>query len=251
MMEFYDDRDSKAIPGKMDDTWWEGGSMFMTLIQYWYLTGDDQFNDAIQEGMYWQKGEDDFFPSNYSQYLGNDDQVFWGLAAITAAELNFPERDNEPSWVSLAEGVFNGQIPRWDMTSCGGGLRWQIWPYQNGYHLKNAISNGGLFQLSARLALYTKNTTYAEWAEKIWDWSASTPLLRKTWVIADTTSTGADCKDHGDHQWTYNYATYISGAGYMHNYACLSPVLYKLTIQDIQINCFYRLMALKANGSRA
>ncbi|KAJ5206731.1 Six-hairpin glycosidase [Penicillium cf. griseofulvum] len=218
MMNFYDGRDSKDIPGKMDGTWWEGGSMFMTLIQYWYLTGDSQFNAAIQEGMYWQKGENDFFPSNYSQYLGNDDQVFWGLAAITAGELNFPEKDGEPSWVSLAEGVFNGQVPRWDMNTCGGGLRWQIWPYQNGYGLKNAISNGGLFQLSARLALYTKNATYAEWAEKIWDWSATTPMLRKNWVIADTTSVAADCKDHGDHQWTYNYATYIAGAGYMHNY---------------------------------
>ncbi|KAJ6190817.1 hypothetical protein N7519_000838 [Penicillium mononematosum] len=206
MVDYYNARDSKAIPGKFDDTWWEGGSMFMTLIQYWYLTGDSQFNDAIQEGMYWQKGDDnDFFPSNYS-------------TAITAGELNFPERDGEPSWISLAEGVFNGQIPRWDMTACGGGLRWQIWPYQDGYNLKNAISNGGLFQLSARLALYTKNATYAEWAEKIWDWSHSTPLLRKTWVIADTTTNAANCKDHGDHQWTYNYATYIMGAGYMHNY---------------------------------
>lgn len=222
MMDFYNARDSKDIPGKMDDTWWEGGSMFMTLIQYWYLTGDSQFNDAIQEGMYWQKGKNDFFPSNYSQYLGNDDQVFWGLAAITAGELNFPERDGEASWVSLAEGVFNGQVPRWDMKNCGGGLRWQIWPYQDGYNLKNAISNGGLFQLSARLALYTKNATYAEWAEKIWDWSATTPLLRKNWVIADTTTNAASCKDHGDHQWTYNYATYINGAGYMHNYARLS-----------------------------
>ncbi|CAG8893102.1 unnamed protein product [Penicillium egyptiacum] len=224
MIDFYNARDSKDIPGKFDETWWEGGSMFMTLIQYWYLTGDSQFNDAIQEGMYWQKGDDnDFFPSNYSQYLGNDDQVFWGLAAMTAGELNFPEREGEPSWISLAEGVFNGQIPRWDMTACGGGLRWQIWPYQDGYNLKNAISNGGLFQLSARLALYTKNATYAEWAEKIWDWSHSTPLLRKTWVIADTTTNAANCKDHGDHQWTYNYATYISGAGYMHNYARLFP----------------------------
>jgi len=219
MIDYYNARDSKAIPGKFDGTWWEGGSMFMTLIQYWYLTGDSQFNDAIQEGMYWQKGdENDFFPSNYSSYLGNDDQVFWGLAAVTAGELNFPERSGEPSWISLAEGVFNGQIPRWDMTACDGGLRWQIWPYQDGYDLKNAISNGGLFQLSARLALYTKNATYAEWAEKIWDWSHTTPLLRKTWVIADTTTNAANCKDHGDHQWTYNYATYIMGAGYMHNY---------------------------------
>lgn len=219
MMNYYNDRDSKAIPGKFDGTWWEGGSMFMILIQYWFLTGDTQFNSAIQEGMYWQKGDDDFFPTNYSQYLGNDDQVFWGLAAITAAELNFPEEDGQPSWVSLAQGVFNTQVPRWDTSSCQGGLRWQIWPYQDGYGTKNAISNGGLFQLSARLALYTGNQTYAQWAERIWDWSATTPLLKeKNWNIADSTTTEANCKDHGDWQWTYNYATYISGAAYMYNY---------------------------------
>ncbi|KAJ5675391.1 hypothetical protein N7462_008288 [Penicillium macrosclerotiorum] len=207
MMDYYNNRDSKDIPGKFDGTWWEGGSMFMILIQYWWLTGDTQFNDAIQDGMYWQKGDDNFFPSNYSQYLGNDDQVFWGLAAITAAELNFPERDGQPSWVSLAQG----QLPR--------GMRWQIWPYQSGYTTKNAISNGGLFQLAARLAYYTHNATYAEWAERIWDWSATTPLLKqKNWNIADSTTCETQCTDHGDWQWTYNYGTYISGAGYMYNY---------------------------------
>ncbi|CAG7989919.1 unnamed protein product [Penicillium salamii] len=219
MMDYYNARDSANIPGKMDGTWWEGGSMFMTLILYWWVTGDTQFNAAVQEGMYFQKGDDDFFPSNYSQYLGNDDQVFWGLAAITAAEFNYPELDGQPSWVSLAQGVFNTQYPRWDTSSCHGGMRWQIWPYQNGYLTKNAISNGGLFQLSARLALYTGNKTYAEWAERIWDWSATTPLLKqKNWNIADSTTCGTQCTDHGDFQWTYNYATYISGAAYMHNY---------------------------------
>ncbi|KAJ5108202.1 Glycosyl hydrolase [Penicillium angulare] len=218
MITYYNNRNEKAIPGKLDDTWWEGGSMFMILIQYWFLTGDTQFNNAVQDGMYWQQGDDNYFPSNYSQYLGNDDQVFWGLAAITAAELNYPERSGQPSWLSLAQGVFNTQVPRWDTSSCHGGMRWQIWPYQSGYQTKNAISNGGLFQLAARLALFTNNGTYATWAERIWDWSASTPLLRKTWVIADSTSCESQCTDHGDYQWTYNYGTYISGAAYMYNY---------------------------------
>lgn len=228
MVDYYNARDSANIPGKLDKTWWEGGSMFMTMILYWWVTGDSQFNDIIQEGMYFQKGEDDFFPSNYSQYLGNDDQVFWGLAAITAAEFNFPEQDGQPSWVSLAQGVFNTQYPRWDTSSCHGGMRWQIWPYQNGYLTKNAISNGGLFQLSARLALYTGNQTYAEWAERIWDWSATTPLLKqKSWNIADSTTCDTQCTDHGDFQWTYNYATYMSGAAYMHNYVCCLILLFK------------------------
>lgn len=193
--------------------------MFMTLIQYWFFTNDSSYNGVIQQGMYYQKGNNDFFPTKQSQYLGNDDQVFWGLAAMTAAEFNFPEKEDEPSWLSLAQGVFNTQISRWDTSTCDGGLRWQIWPYQPGYTIKNAISNGGLFQLAARLAYYTHNETYAVWAEKIWDWSAKTPLLKEVdWTIADTTSSEANCKDHGDIQWTYNYGTYVSGAGYMYNY---------------------------------
>jgi mannan endo-1,6-alpha-mannosidase len=192
--------------------------MFMTLIQYWHWTGDTSYNEVTTQGMLWQRGKDDFFPKNDSSFLGNDDQVFWGLAAMTAAELNFPEGEGDPSWLSLAQGVFNTQVPRWDTQTCGGGLRWQIFPYQAGYTMKNAISNGGLFQLAARLGRYTKNETYIQWAEKIWDWSATTPLLNVVdWTIADSTGSGADCKDHGDTQWSYNYGTYLSGAAYMYN----------------------------------
>ena len=224
MMSYYTATQTGQIPGKLPGTWWEGGAMFMTLIQYWYWTGDSQFNGIVQDGMYFQKGNDDYFPSNYSQYLGNDDQVFWGLAAMTAAELNFPEQDGEPSWLALAQGVFNTQVPRWDTSSCNGGMRWQIWPWQDGYTTKNAISNGGLFQLSARLARFTNNHTYSDWAERIWDWSATTPLLIESgWTIADTTSCLSQCTDHGDFQWSYNYGTYISGAAYMYNYVwCIS-----------------------------
>lgn len=223
MMSYYksNQSDSDLVPGKLADTWWEGGAMFMTLIQYWYWTGDSSYNDVTIQGMLWQKGNNDYFPDNQSNYLGNDDQVFWGLAAMTAAELNFPEREGDSSWLSLAQGVFNTQVPRWDTSSCNGGLRWQIYPYQAGYATKNAVSNGGLFQLSARLARYTGNQTYSDWAEKIWDWSATTPLLRKNgWTIADTTTIQTDCKDHGDIQWTYNYGNYLSGAAYMYNLVC-------------------------------
>ncbi|KAL3476751.1 glycosyl hydrolase [Aspergillus californicus] len=218
MMSEYHGNETGQIPGKLPGTWWEGGAMFMTLIQYWHWTGDTSHNDATAEGMLWQKARDDFFPSNYSAHLGNDDQMFWGLAAMTAAEFNFPEEDDQPSWLSLAQGVFNTQIPRWDMSACGGGMRWQIWPYQAGYMMKNAITNGGIFQLAARLGRYTNNATYIQWAEKIWDWSATTPLLKTDdWTIADSTSSIADCGDHGDQQWTYNYGAYLGGAAYMYD----------------------------------
>ncbi|KAE8154517.1 glycosyl hydrolase family 76-domain-containing protein [Aspergillus avenaceus] len=220
MMEFYKQNQTEGIPGKLTDTWYIAGSMFMTLIQYWQASGDDTENKIVSHDLMFQAGENyDYFSSNYSQWLGNDDQMFWGLAAITASEAGFPERDGKPSWTSLARAVFNEQVERWDSTTCGGGLRWQVWPYQAGYGLKNAISNGGLFELSARLARFTKNDTYQDWAEKIWDWSAKSGLMNvKNWNIYDSVSNDDQCKSPDNHQWTYNYGTYLAGAAFLYNH---------------------------------
>lgn len=217
-ISLYDQRDSKNIPGKLDRSWFEGGVMFDALIRYWYYTGDSSHNDAVSDGMYWQRGDDDFFPSNYSQTLGNDDQVMWALAAMTAAEMGYPQRSAMPSWITLAENVFNEQIGRWDEDNCNGGMRWQIWAYESGYATKNAITNGGLFELAARLAHFSNNQTYSDWAEKIWDWSATSPLLNNaTWTIYDSTSCEDDCATKSSLQWSFNYGVYMTGAAYMYN----------------------------------
>lgn len=72
-VNYYNNRESKLIPGKFDGTWWEGGAFFTFLINYWHWTGDDQYNALVTEGLSWQGGEDnDFFPSNYSSYLVSD-----------------------------------------------------------------------------------------------------------------------------------------------------------------------------------
>ncbi|RJE19238.1 hydrolase family 76 protein [Aspergillus sclerotialis] len=217
---YHKDIDKTGIIGKLDGTWWIGGAIFMTMMEYWHYTGDETYNSDVTDGMLAQKGKyNDYFPSNWSTWLGNDDQIFWGLASITAAELNYPERDGQPSWVALAQGVFNNQVGRWDGEHCGGGMRWQCWPYQDGYNLKNSVSNGGLFQLAARLLYYTGNETYSEWANKIWDFSASSPLINeKNWNVADSTHNSDNCTTGSNIQWTYNYGMYISGSAYMYNH---------------------------------
>lgn len=95
--------------------------------------------------------------------------------------------------------------------------------------MKNSISNGGLFQLSARLARYTYNETYAEWANKIWDWSTASsaegkkPLVNtQTWEIGDSVSMTDNCTSLDTTPWSYNYGTYLSGAAYMYNYVSIS-----------------------------
>ncbi|KAJ5110945.1 endo mannanase GH76 family [Penicillium argentinense] len=218
-MSYYANRDSADIPGAIVTSWWEGGLLFDIMIQYWSLTGDDSNNDAVTEGMYWQRGSgNNYFPSNYSSYLGNDDQLTWGLAAMTAAELDYPQNSSMLTWAMLAENVWNVILSRWDEENCYGGLRWQIWPYQIGYTMKNAYTNGAFFELSARLGRFTKNQTYVDWAEKIWEWSAKSSLLDvDTWKIYDSTNCKDNCEAASHIQWSYNYGTYMTGAAYMYN----------------------------------
>ncbi|OJD36289.1 glycoside hydrolase family 76 protein [Diplodia corticola] len=227
LMRSYTGNQTGQIPGYLPQPyyWWEAGSMFMTMVEYWYSTGDATYNDVTSQALLFQVGENkDFMPTNQTKDEGNDDQVFWAFAALSAAELGFPNPPaDQPQWLALAQAVFNTQAARWDRTSCGGGLRWQIFTFNDGYDYKNAISNGGFFQLSARLARYTGNATYADWAERMWDWLAQSPLLdTKTsptkYTVNDGTSTTTNCSSADRLQWTYNYGTLVSGAAYMYNH---------------------------------
>lgn len=162
---------------------------------------------------------------NQTKTTGNDDQGFWGMAAISAAECNFPNPPkDQPQWLALAQAVFNTQVPRWDTTTCGGGLRWQVFPFNNGYDYKNSISNGAFFNLASRLAKYTGNDTYAQWAEKAWDWTASVNLLDQNYYVYDGSDDTLNCSQVNRIQWTYNAGAYLLGAANMWSYTNGSTV---------------------------
>jgi mannan endo-1,6-alpha-mannosidase len=104
--------------------------MFGTLINYWYLTGDSTYNDITSQALVFQTSPTgDFMPTNQSLDEGNDDQSFWAISAMMAAERNFPNPPSgSPGWLEVVQAVFNEQASRWDNQTCGGGLRWQISP---------------------------------------------------------------------------------------------------------------------------
>ena len=229
LMSYYSGNETGGTPGILPNPyyWWEAGAMFGELVEYWYYTGDTTYNAEVSAALQFQVGtDDDFMPANQTKDEGNDDQVFWAFTAMTAAELGFPDPtgNGAPSWLSLAQAVFNEQAARWDTSTCGGGLRWQIYTFNSGYNYKNTISNLGFFQLAARLARYTGNDTYTEWAEKEWDWFTSSVLWdANIYNIYDGTSTTANCTSADHLQWTYNYAAGLAGLAYMYNYVCRLP----------------------------
>ncbi|KAJ5740924.1 hypothetical protein N7493_000796 [Penicillium malachiteum] len=220
MMTYYTGNDTGGIPGAFPTKWWEGSALLMALLNYWHFVGDDYYNEELSVALQWQSGTNgDYMPANYSSFLGNDDQMFWGLAAMTAVEYKLPDRATGFSWLSLAQGVFNTQKARWDTTMCDGGLRWQIYSYEgSGYYMKNAVSNGGFFQLAARLYRYTNDTEYLTWAKKSYEWSCSVPLVNNaTWTISDSTNGQEDCANGDATQWSYNYGIYMGGCAYLYN----------------------------------
>lgn len=193
------------------------------MINYWYYTKDTTYNDVVMQALLHQTGDDnDYMPLNQTKTLGNDDQGFWGMAAMTAAETKFPDPPRgKPGWLALAQGVFNTQAPRWDTTACGGGFRWQIFSFNAGYTYKNSISNGVFFNLGARLALYTGNQTYADLAEKTWDWMEGVGYISPKYEVFDGAGIDQNCSSINRDRWTYNAGIYLLGAAAMYNYVSL------------------------------
>ncbi|PSS06991.1 glycoside hydrolase family 76 protein [Amorphotheca resinae ATCC 22711] len=222
MMKYYTGNNTGDVPGNLPDPyyWWEAGAMFMTLIDYWYFTGDTTYNAETVQAMLWQAGTTyNFMPVNQTKTEGNDDQGFWGMAAMTAAESGFDNPpDGTPGWIAMAQAVFNMMVARWDNTTCGGGLRWQIFTWNTGYTYKNSIANGCFFNIASRLARYTGNQTYADWATKIYEWETSVGLIAPNYAVYDGTSDLQNCTSVDHLQFTYNQGIYLFGAAMMYNF---------------------------------
>ena len=92
------------------------------------------------------------------------------------------------------------------------------------YTYKNAVSNGGFFQMAARLARFTGNNTYYEWAERVWDWTTGVGFIDESYRIFDGASTTDNCSEVSQLQWTYNPGLFIYGSAMLYNYTNGSSV---------------------------
>lgn len=172
--------------------WWESAGVLTSMIHYSHYTEDYAYEETVANALGTQAGSGQDFMG--AQTLGNDDQLWWGLAAMTAAEYNFRQPASGVSYLQLAQNVYDQVLARWDTTSCKGGLHWQIDASAPGYTYKNAISNGLFFQLAARLARHTGDSKYNTEATTVWNWVSSVGLIDATnYNVYDGTSTGDGC----------------------------------------------------------
>jgi mannan endo-1,6-alpha-mannosidase len=190
------------------------------MLDYSHYTGDSSYDPTIARALLAQKGPNNDFmlPSHFGQE-GNDDQAMWGFSIMAAAERNFPQPDtNAPSWLELSSNLWNSLVSRWDTKACNGGLLWQIFESNpNGLDYKNSVSNGGLFQISARLARATGNDTYSQWAEKVWDWTQAVGMIDADYNVKDGASSKQNCTDTNPLSFSYTAGIYLYGAAVMAN----------------------------------
>lgn len=201
-MKYYHGNETGQTPGLLPEPyfWWEAGAMFGALVDYWHYTGDSTYNHVVSEAMLLQASPGrNFEPENQTMAEGNDDQAFWAITALMAAEAGFPNPPpDKPQWLALAEAIFERQAERWDYATCGGGLRWQIHSFNKGYGYKNSISQGGFFNIAVRLGAFTNNQTYYQWADKVYAWCESVGLIGPTFQVYDGSDSLIDCSrvDH-------------------------------------------------------
>ncbi|KAK4448002.1 glycosyl hydrolase family 76-domain-containing protein [Podospora aff. communis PSN243] len=230
LVSFYNGNETGQVPGILGDAppagdyYWDAAAHFWAnLIDYWKVTGDEQYNAIVTQGLQHQRGpNDNYMPPNQTMSLGNFDQCGWALAALNAAENKLPDPSGDDvPWLTLAQNVLDTQVYRvgleTDESECGGGLRWQIPPTNAGYDYKDSFSNGCYFTLAARLAKITGNTTYADLATTAYDWLTSVGLLDDQFRIFDGAHVGTNCTDINKVQFSHTAAVVTLGAANMFN----------------------------------
>ncbi|KAF1988575.1 glycoside hydrolase family 76 protein [Aulographum hederae CBS 113979] len=223
LMSFYNESASNSPPGVFDKkySWWKSGAAWDTMIDYWYLTDDAQYNSVVQKALKDQAGAaGDFMNPSLVALESNSDQATWGLAALSAAERSFPEPEDSPSpsWVTLAQTVLEQQASRWDASTCSGGLHWQISPLNLGYTYKNSLANGLHFELAARLAAFTGNQTHVEWANAAYWWAWNIGLINQsTYSVYDGADSLLACKNIVPVQWSAPAGAFLYGSATMYS----------------------------------
>lgn len=70
MLKYYTGNEPGQTPGLLVQPyyWWEAGAMFGQLIEYWFYTGDSQYNALVMDGLQAQVGpNNDYMPPNQTK----------------------------------------------------------------------------------------------------------------------------------------------------------------------------------------
>ncbi|PWY68602.1 hypothetical protein BO70DRAFT_400231 [Aspergillus heteromorphus CBS 117.55] len=209
----------------INDSGYPEGMLYSSLIPYWSATGNATYNSLILMRM--ESVETSVFNATWKGAdVPTSEYVSWGLAAMAAADVDFPfPGDRKKSaWVfwAMAVGYKLDMIINRGAV-CDGGL-YDDESQKNGTEF-DWFSNGAYFQLVSRIALaFPPNKgTFINYADNAWSWSEKNGMVNTTdWTVSQmvsntTTVNGSTCTAVDTSRWSYAYGLYLSGAAHMYN----------------------------------
>ncbi|KAJ5648619.1 hypothetical protein N7490_004991 [Penicillium lividum] len=189
--------------------------IYMTLLPFWNTTKNTTYNNLIMRRMESQKST--IFNASFNSTNTKPSAAIWGLAAMAAAEVDFPT-DSSESWFNCAADLHSKIVWR-NSQSCTGGLTADspdLLGQQFGY------LTGIYFQLTSRLAYASsgdRRRFYADRASTIWLWSVNNRILdQRDWSINSLvagTDNDTACFVLKDWKLAASYGLWLSGAVYM------------------------------------
>ncbi|KAF2845614.1 glycoside hydrolase family 76 protein [Plenodomus tracheiphilus IPT5] len=124
-----------------------------------------------------------------------DDDLWWALAWINAYDLT-----SNPTYLTLAEGIFAAVTKVWPTRCFNGGI---YWSWERTY--MNAIANELFMSTAAHLANRVsadKKPGYVDWAQRTLAWFLRSGMINEKSTIND--GLADDCSNNGAAVWSYN-----------------------------------------------
>ncbi|GES57263.1 mannan endo-1,6-alpha-mannosidase [Aspergillus terreus] len=146
-----------GTPGYIPQSYSTGAQVFATLIDYWSYTGDGSNNAAVQQGMYWQRGDNNnYMPTNYSSFMSNDDQIAGYMLKLVLVNGGFFElaarlgrqTDNQ-TYVQWADKA-------WDWSVTVGLVRNDKWTVKDSTDVADDCGRFGALQWTINYASYLR-----------------------------------------------------------------------------------------------
>ncbi len=176
--------------------WWQDANALETSIDYAVRSGNTLYTQDITTT----------FNDNRSQhFLDNyyDDEGWWALTWIKAYDLT-----GNTDYLNQAKIIFTDMKGAWDSSTCNGGIWWS-----KDRNYKNAIANELFLTVAARLHNRTAGDggpgSFLDWAQREWQWFASSGMINSTNLINDGLT--SSCQNNGQTTWSYNQGVILGG----------------------------------------
>ena len=193
--------DADQFENAPTNNYWPQAHAMDVVIDAYLRTGDKKYSDLF--GL-WFEGIKAQNYSNPGKNYRNDfyDDSEW----IALTMLRLYETTKEQKYLDVAKDLMVWIETGWNDLG-GGGIAWERTSHQSS---KNACSNGPAAILAARLYQQTKDKTYLEWAEKIYEWEKNNLFNQASGAVYD--GMNGETGEVNTLSLSYNQGTFLGAA---------------------------------------